>query len=166
MRGPSNGLAEALGDKRSISGSASHSPLPGVPFSLSYHKLYPYATCQISKVYSRQAEPREVCSLLLVSHALCTFPFTCTFTSLCCCSCCCCCLSQRCQSYGEYSRCRRPKMYATFSRPRRPRYVNCKSCAPVGTRSERKKKNFKNFDVASFGFHFFFYFSRYFSVPH
>lgn len=48
--------------------------------------------------------------------------------------------SQRCQSYGEYSRCRRPKMYATFSRPRRPRYVNCKSCAPVGTKNEREWK--------------------------
>lgn len=44
-------------------------------------------------------------------------------------------------------------MYATFSRPRRPRYVNCKSCAPVWKKGEKISENF---DVATFGFQFFF----------
>lgn len=110
------------------------------PFIIKFIHM-PHATCQIS---SR----RELCSLLLVSQApprtfrftcmfpflfLFPFPFPFTFTFPCLSH------STRCQSYGEYSRCRRPKMYATFFTPTsRPRYVNWKSCRRLKNREKEK----------------------------
>lgn len=131
----------------SISGSASHSPRPGRSLSFSRSPIIKFihtphakspkcvrarqlpascaAFCLLATRFARSpSRARSRLSSLLLFLLL-LLPVT-----------------ARCQSYGEYSRCRRLKMYATFSRPRRPRYVNCKSS---GSGLKRGRKNFQKF---------------------